>query len=824
MTAPDVTAFSGRRFDPRDLAVWGFIVLLAAAAGAAQLQLLRQPDLSTEGPAVPWPLLFLAFVAAERFVVHVHFGREVHSFAPAEIPLVVGLFLVSPTELVTAQILGLLVVLVWHQRQTAVKLAFNLVQKWLIAVSVVLGWRLLLGDGTAYSLRGWVAAVVAIALADLLQGVCVAMVIAIRRVSWSWDFVCAGLWVGLAGSMANASFGLLTLNVLVTDWRRAWALVLVAGVLVAAHRAHISLQKSHDSLASLNAVTREIGTELELDAVLGGVLQRVRELLQAERADLTLEPSFAGRPMRFTGDDAGLHRSAAGEQPQRSGNSADALEVELYGEQGPIGRLRVSDRLGDVGGFGREEQQLLEALAGHAAVALHNGRLADQLRGQVRENAYQAFHDRLTGLPNRLAFDVSVDAALATGEPVAVLVMDLDRFKDVNDTLGHAAGDELLQRVGGRLRASLPEECSVARLGGDEFAVVLPGADEAGATAYAEVLRAALLRPFRLAGIALSVDASVGIALSPRHGDDVQTLMRRADVAMYVAKDAGIGVSVYSLDRDHNSADRLALASDLRRALEDDAFRLVYQPKTNLADGHVGGVEALIRWTHPTRGFVSPEDFIPVAEQTGLIGALTEWVLRTALDQCSVWSAGGRQLGIAVNVSPRNLHDSEFPPWLGRLLAETGVDPRLLTLEITEGAVMADPERAIGVLGMLRDLGVRLSVDDLGVGHSSLAYLRRLPVHEVKIDKSFVLGMADDPDDQAIARALVELGHTLRMTVVAEGVEDESTWHLLREMSCDKAQGFWMARPLEPEQLEPWFVAWEGRRQRLRGLAGALAG
>jgi EAL domain-containing protein (putative c-di-GMP-specific phosphodiesterase class I) len=308
--------------------------------------------------------------------------------------------------------------------------------------------------------------------------------------------------------------------------------------------------------------------------------------------------------------------------------------------------------------------------------------------------------------------------------------------------------------------------------------------------------------------VTVSVDASVGIAVSPDHGSDVATLLRRADVAMYEAKDSHGGVAVYSPERDHNSAERLALVADLRAAIANGDLVLAYQPKTETTGREVHGVEALVRWRHPVRGMIPPDDFIGIAEQTGLIGPLTEWVLRTALDQCRRWLDDGLDLGVAVNISPRTLHDAGFTQLLSSLLSTSKVPASRLTLEITEGALMDDPERAIDVLWDLRRAGVRLSVDDLGVGHSSLSYLKRLPVHEIKIDKSFVTGMVDDGDDEAIVTAVIAMVHKLRMSVVAEGVEDERTLVRLAELGADVAQGYWMSRPIPAEDVAGWISQW----------------
>jgi diguanylate cyclase (GGDEF)-like protein len=479
----------------------------------------------------------------------------------------------------------------------------------------------------------------------------------------------------------------------------------------------------------------------------------------------------------------------------------------------------VGDRLGDVATFADEDLRVLEALANHASIALHNGRLADRLRQQVRENEHQALHDSLTGLGNRTLFHQDVLERTREGTRIAILLLDLDRFKEVNDALGHHTGDRLLEEVGMRLRQSLPEAASVARLGGDEFAVLLSGQAAEEAVLIGQRVRDELLRPFVLRGVSLTADASVGIALSPQHGCDGETLLQHADVAMYAAKSARSGVEVYSPGQDQHSPERLALIAELREALETGTLTVHYQPQADLDTSRIYGVEALVRWKHPERGFVPPDEIILVAERTGLIHQLTRYVLATALEQCRAWRDARTAIGVAVNLSPSSLLDVGFAQELEHLLEATGVPPAALTLEITENSIMADPDRTITVLAGLRALGIHLAVDDLGTGYASLSYLKRLPVDEIKIDKSFVMAMSSDPDDDAIVSAIVGLARRLGKRVVAEGVEDELTWLRLQRLGCDGAQGYWLSRPLEGRQVLPWLEAWS-----LTGPAAQLAG
>ena len=426
-------------------------------------------------------------------------------------------------------------------------------------------------------------------------------------------------------------------------------------------------------------------------------------------------------------------------------------------------------------------------------------------------NEYLATHDELTGLPNRVRFQDGVKQALAAADEagVAVLLIDLDRFKEVNDTLGHHHGDLLLKQVGPRLKEVLPDTAMAARLGGDEFAILLRPArnDEALVMADAERIRAIFDSGFSVQGVVLDVGASIGVAIHPQHGDDVETLMQRADVAMYRAKEAHTGVEAYDAGDDHHNLSRLAMAGELRLALDRDELVLHYQPKLDLHTGLVEQVEALVRWRHPQRGLVPPGDFIPVAEHTGLIRPMTKIVIEKALAQCAEWRRDGLHLRVAVNLSTRSLLDASLPGEVKRMLDEHGLDPGYLMLEITESVLMADPERSARILQSLSDMGIGLALDDFGTGYSSLAYLKRLPVDELKIDRSFVMNMARDPDDAMIVRSTVQMARGLNRIVVAEGVEDEVTLNRLRGFGCQLAQGFGISRPLPAQALEQWLRA-----------------
>ncbi len=426
----------------------------------------------------------------------------------------------------------------------------------------------------------------------------------------------------------------------------------------------------------------------------------------------------------------------------------------------------------------------------------------------ARARAEEQLRDPLTGLPNRQWLLERTWSALEhaerDGERAALLLIDLDRFRSVNDTLGHLAGDRLLLQIADRLRLALPRGAEAARLGGDEFAVLLPVCDSpTRAQRIARSLVAALSSPLNLDGLTLVLEASAGVAVFPDHAVDAEGLLRRADVAMYEAKRDRSGVEVYEATRDGNTPDRLGLLGDLRRALDAGDVELHYQPKVRF-DGKVAGLEALVRWVHPERGRVSPEEFIAIAETSGLMPQLTEYVLETALAQVARWRGMGIEVPVAVNVSPRDVHSPGFAGAVAARLARHGVPPSALQLEITEHVLLEDPQRAAATMAGLTAHGVKMSLDDFGTGYSSLVHLRRLPVSELKIDRSFVARLVVDAEDAEIVRCTVDLAHSLGLLVIAEGVEDDETWERLRDLGCDAIQGWLVAAAMPPEEATAW--------------------
>ena len=468
---------------------------------------------------------------------------------------------------------------------------------------------------------------------------------------------------------------------------------------------------------------------------------------------------------------------------------SQALKSEaLGGDAVPLPATRVE-----------ETRNLVEAFA----------EMRSQIRSRQEALEHQALHDALTGLPNRSLLNDRLAHAIALGRregrPLALLVIDLDHFKEINDTLGHQTGDRVLQEIARRLPGTVREADTVARLGGDEFAVLLLDAAERDARRVAAKILDTLREVVAIGKHHLYVGGSIGIALCPGHSSSGPALLRFADIAMYTAKRNKSGYAVYEPDLDQHSVGRLGLSAELLHALEHEELELFYQPQFDARSGRPSGAEALLRWNRRGNFVIAPDEVVQLAERTGLIQPLTAWIIRRALEDCARWQRHGR-IGVAINLSVLNLQEEDLAPGIARHLAELELDPALVTFEVTETAMMSDPERAIHAVEELHGLGVGIAVDDYGTGFSSLAYLKRLAVDELKIDRSFVSGMDDDEDDYTIVRSTVEMAHNLGLTVTAEGVEEQRTWVSLRQLGCDHAQGYYLGRPRPASEIRTWLA------------------
>ena len=801
-------------------------VVLAASGVALAVRAPAQPLVAFD--AGRWTVALVLGFAVLFFLTElgqalVEVRRQAYSYSLSGIPLLLGLLYCPPGALIAVRV-GAAVIAFVVQRAPPLKLAYNTASYLLDVGAVIAAVHYVMPAPVGLTLATAVLCYACLAGIDLVMSSLVLVVIRINSGPVSRDevaevFVVASLFVGI-----NTAVGFIGA---VLIGQGPLGVALLAGFILltaASFRAYLVLRRRHRSLVQIHEFIGAGAGAQTVEALAGRMLPRVRELLRAARAELTVHDSTAGDGIAMSVDEGGVVRVRRGapapdellaslavrEQPLRlSGRShdrparvwlatrgvQDALIVPLV-RLGAPATLVVLDRLGDTTRFTTDDLALLQTLAGHLAVALHSVRLVERLR-------YEATHDVLTGLPNRALLSQTMRTLLDLGPDqgrMVVLLADLDRFKEVNDTLGHDIGDQLLQVIAQRLGELVPAGATVGRLGGDEFAVLLPPSAHAtaGALAVAGRIAEALRAPVNLAHVTVSTSASLGAAVAA-DGQTHTDLLRHADTAMYAAKDSGAPVVVYTEDLDRGRAERLALFADLRTALDRDELEVHFQPKVDLASNVVSSVEALVRWTHPTLGPITPDGFIPLAESTGLIDLLTQVVLAKALRQCRAWHEAGHDIAVAVNLSARNINDPTLPDQVAAALAAAGVPAHRLILEITESSIMGDPGRTVPTLEQLAGIGVALSLDDFGTGYSSLAYLQRLPVRELKIDQGFVLGLARAADARAsevLIRTIIALGHSLGLRVVAEGVETAALLEQIRVLGCDIVQGFYFARPM----------------------------
>ncbi|MGB8339737.1 MAG: EAL domain-containing protein [Burkholderiales bacterium] len=492
----------------------------------------------------------------------------------------------------------------------------------------------------------------------------------------------------------------------------------------------------------------------------------------------------------------------------------------------PINRLAVVAETIKSGNY--TQQIEVENKDEIGALASSFQHMLDGISTREKEILRLAYEDSLTGLSNRAMFndrlEEAVKLAKRKGFPLSIFMLDLDRFKYVNDTLGHSVGDQVLKEVALRLRRLLRASDTLARLGGDEFAIILPSVDPERVNTVAHKILRTLEAPIIIEDQPIDVSASIGIANYPEHGDDTHTLLRRADASMYAAKRNKTGFTIYNPGLDEHGREQLTLLGEIRNAVELNQLELYYQPKIDLKQARITAVEALVRWHHPERGFVPPNDFIPFAEQTGCIKLITRWVIDAAMKQCSVWHAQGLVLKVSINISARDLLDKDLLPNISAAIATYRIPAAFICFEVTESALMEDPLHARETLQQLHELGVNLSIDDYGTGYSSLAYIKKLAVDELKIDRAFVSGMDSDAQNSAIVRSTIELGHNLGMSVVAEGVETERELNELKRFGCDYAQGYWISKPLPVNLLMDWIYksAWAGKVTEARSIATKL--
>jgi len=812
---------------------------LAVAAALATAAVAPLPERASPF-TVPWWLLAGLFCVAEICVVHVQFRREAQSFSLSEVPLVIGLFFDRPVTVVLAYLLGAAVALTLHRRQSRLKLAFNLSNFTLAAAVAVALFAWLAPDGNPTGNLGALAALAAVVIAGTLQTATFVVALFLSEGLVDRNGIAANFGLAMLGTAINTCLALIVVNLMWFHPQVVWLLAVpVAGVALS-YRAYVSERENRQQVAFLYESSRQLQHGGDLDQALIDVLKGSCETFRVEMAEIIIFPTREGEVMVRTG--AGAHgidpmrpvdvdsteqgviarmvtTAPAILDPESSDGDGlrflalerlrDGMVAVLRGETRPIGLMVVGNRLGEVSSFDDEDLRLFETLAAHTGSTLENGRLEHSLRQLTdlqHKLRHQALHDPLTGMANRTLFQTKVRDALTAGrEGVGVLFIDLDDFKTVNDSLGHVVGDELLRAVAGRVADCIRPGDLAARLGGDEFAVLVQGMDDSrAAIMVASRIVDRLRQPFQVVGAEVMVRASIGIATGDGGEFDADEILRNADEAMYMAKGLGKGRwEVFAPSMHAAVRSRHEFKADLHRALERDELLLLYQPIFEVPSGEVVAAEALLRWRHPRHGLVLPADFIPLAEETGLIAPIGIWVLEQACLEATRWRECGldHEIAVAVNVSLRQLQRGAFIDEVQRVLTQTGLTPWSLILEVTESLAIDEVEGATGRLQELRELGIRIALDDFGTGHSSLSRLRDFPVDIIKIDKAFTTTLSSSRDGGGLSHAVFAFGHSLGVTVVAEGVEELSDLRALDDFPRQWAQGFHLSRPLDAEAM-----------------------
>jgi diguanylate cyclase (GGDEF)-like protein len=779
--------------------------VLALAAAALYIGVLRGSPAPMELGVAHWWSIAVLFGLAELFIAHAERVRSALTYSLREVPAVFGLLLLTPHYYLLACLLGTGLGLGVRIGQSRVKLAFNLANvgfEGALAMAVY-AW---LATADPLSIQGWTAVLAASVLAHCVGGALVAVAIHLVGDGAGLVAVARSLRTTACSALAQSAVALLTVLLVVREPRALPLVAVLLTVLYLVLRAHVLLADRFRQLEALYPVIDTLSrSRSNLPAAADLVLREARQLYATGRAELYIPSSglHPGRHDVLEGAALAAGPAAGVASPQIPGPPTGARRRRVRPARSmaaPMwlddvqGVLVVADPLSPTACFRAKDLELFRAFAAHCGATLHSAALADDLCAKAAAQDHESRHDSLTGLPNRREFLQEAQRARGGGRSAVVLV-GLDGFRDVNAALGHEAGDQVLVAVAQRLRGA--GHGAVARLDGDQFAVLLTAvADAQDAESRGQELVELVRRPVAVEGVPVVVPGSVGIALVEPDEPLRDAVLIAADSAMWQAKSAATAVRVHVAEDESGRARRLRLAAALEGALENGDIEVWYQPKAVTRTGTVVAAEALVRWTHPAYGAVPPLEIVALAERTGQMRRLTDYVLQTALLQLAAWDRLGLTLDVAVNVSTQDLADDTLPTVVASLLTATGVDPGALTLEITESAVMRDVERCLAVLDRLAALGVRLSVDDFGTGYSSLSYLQRLPVHEVKIDRSFVMRLAHDGGDLTMVRSIVDLGHAIGLSVVAEGVETAEVLQLLADIDVDVVQGYHVGRPV----------------------------
>ncbi len=804
--------------------VWLYIAALSLAAVVAMRLLAgKPPAIDIHLPAWWLALLFVIAVSAP---LHFVFRRQPWSVQLADVPLVLGLFFLSPLQLVMIRCAAVVFAYAVVRRQSLIRILYNVAAIAVHTTVVIAAFRLLWHHGEGVHVGAWPATFAAVVVDALSSLLLVMFVVKLSEGSWKVSQNAQLAAVSTGTGLINTFLALCTASALSYDVNTAWAITVFVVLSITAFRMYHRLADRHAALDKLYAVARELGPIAADPSDLAPALTQLRRIIRAESLELAMlgdDPEFATVVTVFerqegegievvereldavsrsvlTTSTASVMRPARRLVAQRTRREDDRMAVPVGSEDRPLALLTAHNRSGDIGSFDKSDFRLLEAAADQLSAALEKGRLVESLRRA-------ATRDSLTNLANLDSLRAFLATMLDGSTGGVLLLLDIDRFHEINDTLGHDAGDAILIEVARRLESAPTHGALVSRVGGDQFALAIPG------HAGGEVARLAALAvksrvdgPIRFENVSADLRITIGMSRAPEHGSDAATLLRRAEMAMTDAKGSSSGISEWEPTLERDGSRRLNVLAGLRQGLANNELRVEFQPKIKLGSGDVAGFEALVRWRHPELGAVSPVEFVPLAEASGLISALTSNVLRLSLDALRRWHDAGRFIGVAVNISARSLDDPVLVGQVAAMLTASGVEPRWLTLEITESSVMENPARSLDVLLQLRSLGVRLSIDDFGTGYSSLHQLRGLPVHEVKIDKAFVDHVDGDGADRAVVRAVVELCESLGLTTVAEGVEQASQAYALESLGVSQVQGYFYGRPMTEAAATDWLL------------------
>ncbi|MBK5306012.1 MAG: EAL domain-containing protein [Frankiaceae bacterium] len=789
----------------RHAAALVFCVSLLALGSWAALS--SSPAPITAAFSLPWWVLIPVYAVTQHYPVDFENRRGTYSLHLTQLPLTFGIVLVAPAYHLLARLVGVALDCVVLRRQAPLKVCFNLGSA-AIDVGIAATAVALIGHSDRPGPSLWVALLVSVIVTEVIGAVSLAGVWRLIGVPLQSRQMFEPLGFAVIASATFTGLAIVAVSAMYTDRASVAIIAVLGGALALAYRGHRRLFAQQRTTEKLYEFVKDLGPVSFDSDRLPPLLDEVRVLLHARHLDLAVPNDSDGWTHHLSSDDdtnttAGADADELAEAVARAGAALksspgdfDRMSTPLIGARKLVGILTVTDRLGDIRRFDMGDMRLLETIATELTTSFERGKL-------LRDLERSATTDSLTGLANLSEVTRQINAALDDVD-LLVAAVAVESFREVNDTLGHQVGDNLLLDVTGRLRRACPDAV-IGRIGGGRFAVAVP-AKSVGydPEMFGLGIRAQVEGTTHLGGVGTHIRLSVGVVRAPEHGAEAATLLRRAETAMHSARNAHGGPVVWEPAYEVQGQRRLAVVSALREALSTGAIGVAFQPKVDSRNAAPVGVEALARWTHPALGAIGPDEFIPLAEASGLMGLLTSTVLRQALTACKGWQRRSPGVGVAVNVSATTLLDAAFVTQVAAILTASGVDPGLLTLELTEGVVMADPELASERMGELRALGVKISVDDFGTGYSSLTYLKGLPVDEVKIDRGFVNGLVREPADRAVVRAVVDIAHTLGIRVVAEGVENEAQRQVLHDLAVDELQGYLYARPMPSMEINQW--------------------